>query len=134
MKVLVVEDDQAGLLLLRRYLESLGQIDTAERGDEAIDLFQKALESKQPYDLVCLDIMLPGTSGQEALMAMRVLEQKHGILGLDRCKILMITALNDPSQILASFREQCDGYLPKPLFYNRLVEELAKLKIHLDPL
>lgn len=134
MKVLVVEDDQAGLLLLRRYLESLGQIDTAERGDEAIDLFQRALESKQPYDLVCLDIMLPGTSGQEALMAMRVLEQKHGILGLDRCKILMITALNDPSQILASFREQCDGYLPKPLFYNRLVEELAKLKIHLDPL
>lgn len=134
MKVLVVEDDQAGLLLLRRYLEPLGQIDTAERGDEAIDLFLKALESKQPYDLVCLDIMLPGTSGQEALMAMRVLEQKHGILGLDRCKILMITALNDPSQILASFREQCDGYLPKPLFYNRLVEELAKLKIYLDPL
>lgn len=133
MRVLVVEDDMAGQLLLKRYLESLGEIDTTDRGDEAIEMFTKALSQGQPYDLVCLDIMLPGVSGQEALMAMRLHEQKHGIYGLDRCKILMITALNDPSQILSSFREQCDGYLPKPLFYNRLVEELAKLKIHIPP-
>ncbi len=134
MRVLVVEDDSAGQLLLKRYLETLGQIDVTDRGDEAIEMFTRALDQGKPYELVCLDIMLPGISGQEVLMAMRLHEQKHGIYGFDRCKILMITALNNPSQILSSFREQCDGYLPKPLFYNRLVEELSKLKIYLDPL
>lgn len=133
MRILVVEDDQAGQLLLTRYLEYLGEIDAVAEGNQALELFSKALGAGRPYDLVCLDIMLPTLSGQEVLTAMRVEEQKHGILGLDRCKILMVTALNEPSQILASFREQCDGYLTKPIFYSKLLEELKKLRFPLPP-
>jgi len=132
MRILIVEDDPAGLLLLKRYLEPLGQVDTTVDGSDAIELFRRGLEENKPYDLVCLDIMLPSISGHEALMEIRLEESKRGIMGLDRCKVLMITALNDPTQILESFKEQCDGYLPKPLFYNKLVEELKKLKINLE--
>jgi len=132
MRILIVEDDPAGLLLLKRYLEPLSQVDTTVDGSDAIELFRRGLEENKPYDLVCLDIMLPSISGHETLMEIRLEESKKGIMGLDRCKVLMITALNDPTQIIESFKEQCDGYLPKPLFYNKLVEELKKLKINLE--
>lgn len=127
MKILVVEDDYAGALLLRRYLEAFGDVDTADNGKDAVQKFQAAHAVGTPYQLICLDIMLPVMSGQEALITIRSEETRMGIDGFDRSKILMVTALSEAKQIMASFREQCDGYVTKPVFYDKLMTELEKL-------
>ena len=45
-------------------------------GMEAVDAFMMALEDGEPYDLVCLDIMMPVMDGYQALMGIRNLESK----------------------------------------------------------
>ena len=45
-----------------------------------------ALAAYEPYDLICLDIMMPEMDGQEALNAIRQMEMAAGIVGKDRTK------------------------------------------------
>ena len=79
MRVLVVEDDFISRRLLCRYLEPHGECDVAVNGNEALSAFKQALSSGQYYDLICLDIMMPGMDGQETLKRMRILEREAGI-------------------------------------------------------
>ena len=44
---------------------------------EALDLFMDAIKDKAPYDLLCLDIMMPRIDGLKLLKAIRVLEKQH---------------------------------------------------------
>ena len=51
--------------------------------------------ANRPYDLVCLDIMMPGMDGQAALRVMRDMEESKGIVSVNGSKIVMVTALGD---------------------------------------
>ncbi len=115
MKTLIVEDDFTSRLLLQELLKPYSEIHIAVNGAEAVDAFRVALEDGHPYDLVCLDIMMPEMDGQEALKELRGLEEARGIFSTDGTKIIMTTALNDMTNIMAAFRELCDGYLVKPI-------------------
>lgn len=79
MNALVVDDDFASRMVIQRYLLSFGSTDVATDGVEAVTLFKAALEKKQHYDLVCLDIMLSRKSGQAVLKEVRQLEADYGI-------------------------------------------------------
>ncbi len=129
MNIMIVEDDYASSLLLKKYLEKFGDVSTAENGKLALEMFVDAYKNEHPFDLVCLDIMLPLMNGQEVLVAMRDEENRRHIQGLDKAKIVMVSALNEAKQIMLSFKEQCDGYLTKPVFYDKLMTELEKLDI-----
>jgi two-component system chemotaxis response regulator CheY len=129
MKVLVVEDDFASRKLLRKYLEPYGECDIAVNGEEAIDVFQLSLVDNKPYDLICLDIMLPKIDGQEVLKKVREIESAQGIHGVKGSKIIMTTALNDPQNIMKAFKSQCEAYLTKPIDQASLIEELKNLKL-----
>jgi two-component system chemotaxis response regulator CheY len=67
MKILVVEDDFTSRILLQRYLSSYGDCHIAINGKEAVGAFKDSLKENQPYDLICMDIIMPEMSGQEAL-------------------------------------------------------------------
>jgi len=127
MKYLIVEDDFAARRLLKRYLSDYGDCDIAVDGHEAVEAFRQAMDEKEPYDLICLDIMMPNMDGREALRAIRQIEHEHGTDGLDGVKVIMTTALGDSKNVIGSFREGCEAYMVKPVEKDKLLEEMESL-------
>ena len=129
MKTLIVEDDFASRKLMHRYLAPLGECDVVVDGEEALEAFQIAINEKAPYDLICLDIMLPKQDGQEVLKEIRSIEEQHGLVGSDGTKVIMTTALGDAKNVLNAFRSQCEAYLQKPISQEQLYRELRELQL-----
>ena len=127
MKCLTVEDDFAARKLLQRYLSDYGDCDVAVDGNEAVAAFRQAIDEKEPYDLICLDIMMPNMDGREALKLIRQIESEHGIGGHDGVKVIMTTALGDSKNVMESFREGCEAYIVKPVEKGKLLGEIEKL-------
>src|ERR1022692_2902118 len=95
MKTLVVEDDFTSRLVLQTFLSLYGECHVAVNGWEAVDAFRAALEGGQPYDLICMDIMMPEMDGRDAVKQVRALEEAHGVLSASAAKIIMTTAVED---------------------------------------
>jgi two-component system chemotaxis response regulator CheY len=114
MRALIVEDDPTSRLILQRLLMPYGQADIAADGREGINAFRSAHHLGAQYDLVCLDIMLPGMDGQSVLRAVRSLEEEFGVSPGNGARVIMTTALNDKENLLAAI-QQCDAYLIKPI-------------------
>ena len=129
MKSLIVEDEFTSRLLLQEILKSYGPVHIAVNGKEAVEAVRVALEGDDPYGLICLDILMPEMSGQEALRQIRGDEEARGIMSSSGAKILMITAVEDPKNVFAAFGSLCDAYLTKPIHKAKLLAELRKLKL-----
>ncbi|TCO73135.1 response regulator [Marinisporobacter balticus] len=129
MKILIVEDDLISRKFLSKFLSKYGECDITVDGIEAIDAFLLAWEDEEPYDLICLDIMMPKVDGIVALKTIRSLEIEKGIPQNQRVKIIMTTALNDTKNVHEAFQIGCEGYAAKPIDTNRLIEVLEKLKL-----
>ena len=129
MKILVVEDDFTSRILLQRYLSSYGDCHIAINGKEAVEAFKVSLKENQPYNLICMDIIMPEMSGQEALKIIRDIEKSKGILSSDGVKIIMVTAVEDVKNIFTAFNELCDTYLVKPIDKKRLEDQLRNMKL-----
>jgi two-component system chemotaxis response regulator CheY len=126
MKILIVEDDFTCRTILQRLLSPYGTCDIAVDGSEAVNAFKTALEENEPYNLICLDIMMPIMDGRKALKEIRRIEDEIGINVSDRTKIIMTTALGDAKSILGSFTDQCEAYLVKPVSKDILEEKLLE--------
>lgn len=129
MKILVVEDDLNCSLLLQELLKNYGQILTAQNGLEALEHIKTACSDNTPFDLICLDIMMPEMDGQEALREIRKIEQDNGIFSTEGAKIVMITALRDITNISSAFSGLCDDYITKPIDKSSLLATLKKLDL-----
>ena len=127
MKTLAVEDDFTSRLLLRKILGPYGEAHAAANGQEAVNAFRLAVEEKQPYDLVCLDIMMPGMDGHAVLSEIRKIEESNNTAVGSTARVVMTSALGDPENVLAAFRNQCEGYLVKPIDKAKLLEQLRSL-------
>jgi two-component system chemotaxis response regulator CheY len=127
LRILIVEDDFVSRKVLMRYLEPFGDIDIAVNGKEAIEVFRLGWASGSPYDLVCLDILMPELDGREALKAIREEEEHIGAFGYAKTNIIMTSRLHDPQNIIGSFRDGSEGYLVKPIERKKLRELINKL-------
>lgn len=129
IRCLIVDDDRVCRELLRDMIEPIANCDFAYDGTEAVDVVRLAIEDRTPYDLICLDIMMPGMDGHEALSAIRALEAKHGIRGSDGVKVVMTTALRDSQHCIQSFHEGCECYVTKPVDHDQFFEKLRSLNL-----
>ena len=129
MRCLIVEDDQSSRALMMRYLEDYFDCDVAVDGEQAISVFEKSLEKDEPYDLICLDIMMPNMDGHQVLRKIRQLETSRDIVCSDGVKVVMTTALDDSLNVMSSFREGCEAYVTKPVKISKLFSELHKLNL-----
>jgi CheY-like chemotaxis protein/HPt (histidine-containing phosphotransfer) domain-containing protein len=127
MRILIAEDDFTSRLLLQELLKSYGTAHLAVNGKEAVEAVRASHENGEPYDLICLDIMMPEMDGQEALRQIRDQEQARGILSSDGAKVVMTTALGDMKNVGDAFHSLCDAYLTKPIQKAKLVEALRGL-------
>jgi two-component system chemotaxis response regulator CheY len=127
MKTLIVEDDFTSRLLLQEFLKGYGPAHIAVNGREAVEAVRLALESSEPYNLICLDIMMPEMDGQQALKEIRRAEETKGITSTYGAKIVMTTALGNIKNVSQAYSSLCDAYLVKPLDRQKLLQELRKL-------
>lgn len=127
MKSLVVEDEFVARRILQHFLSTHGECDVAANGREALEAFASALNEHRPYDLVCLDLMLPEIDGQEVLREIRELESTHGVAIGEGAKVIMTTSLNDRRNVINAFKSGCESYLVKPIDKTKVAGELQKL-------
>jgi len=129
MKILIVEDDATSRLLLQTILREFGECQVAVDGNDALAAFLAAQQAKQPFQLICLDIMMPDIDGKEVLGAIRDLEKASGRLPETWAKVVMTTALGDPRTVGTSYYDLCDSYLVKPIDKAKLLDCLRQLKL-----
>ena len=129
MRILIVEDEQKMAKLLKKGLEEENHsVMLAHDGTEGLDISQT-----YPFDVVILDVMLPGMTGFEVVRRLRHAE--------NHVPILMLTARDAVSDIVKGLHLGADDYLTKPFAFHELlarlqavsrrgpIERLPKLKI-----
>ena len=129
MRTLIVEDDFVSRKVLQQFLLPFGECDVSVDGMEALKAFQDAFEKGQPYELICLDVMMPALDGHAVLKGIRSFESERGVEISKGAKVIMTTALDDSSNVLGAFREGCEAYVVKPLDKQKLYHELRKLEL-----
>ncbi len=126
MKILIVEDDLTCRMALQAMLNPYGDVHIVTNGHEALGVLADAMFAESPYDLICLDIMMPELDGQEVLKFFRSAEEQKGILLGRGTIIFMTTALKDRENVLGAFNKHCDAYLVKPIDKDDLLKNLRK--------
>jgi len=129
LKILIAEDDLISRKFLGKFLAQYGECDMVVDGLEAVDAFLMAMRDKEPYDLICLDIMMPKVDGVKVLKAIRDIETQHGILPEKRSKVIMTTALSEAQYVQTAFDYGCEAYASKPIETDKLTEVLLKLRL-----
>src|SRR5581483_6657414 len=116
-RVLVVEDEAHLAQGLRFNLEAEGyDADVVGDGEEATD---RLLNLKEHFDVVVLDIMLPGKDGFHVVSELRAAR--------NYVPVLMLTARGRPEDVLKGFASGADDYLPKPFNLDILIARLGSL-------
>jgi DNA-binding response OmpR family regulator len=117
MRVLVVEDEQHLAEGLRFNLEAEGfDVTVRENGEDALAEFS---EGKPRYDLMVLDVMMPGIDGFEVIRRLR--EQKHYL------PTLMLTARGRADDVIKGIAAGADDYLAKPFDLGVLIARIKAL-------
>lgn len=129
MRTLIVEDDPISRRLLEKILSPLGECRAVVNGREAVAHFSQALIERKPYDLVCLDIMMPEMDGHECLKTLRRIEHEMQVPLLGKSKIVMTTALDSASNIAEASRGGCTAYLVKPIRKDHLFSTLREYQL-----
>lgn len=128
-RILIVEDDMVSRKFLNRFLGAYGECDLVVDGLEAIDAYLMAVKEKEPYNLICLDIMMPKVDGVKVLKAIRDLENQNNVEPTQRAKIIMTTALGETQIVQKAFDYGCDAYASKPIDTLKLSDVLDKLGV-----
>jgi CheY-like chemotaxis protein len=114
--ILVADDSETILLLMRTRLEMAGHsVLTAADGQEVLD----AVASGGLPDLLLLDAMMPRKSGIDALRELRA--------GGHEVPALIVSAHQNPGDADAPTDLEIDGYITKPIDFDRLLETIAEL-------
>ncbi len=118
-RVLAVDDEPVNLQVLKNQLASEHySVTLAANGEEAL----AAIENGQPFDVVLLDVMMPGMSGYEVCQRLRETHPPNEL------PIVMLTAKNQVDDLVAGFGSGASDYLAKP--FSKL-ELLARLDTHI---
>ncbi len=127
MKSLVVEDEITSRLILQKFLANHSEVHVSSNGREGLDAFKAAFDQGSPFDLVCMDVMMPEMDGPAALVGIRAIEEGNGTGAGSRVKVLMTTGLGETDSALDNVRNLYDAILTKPVRLNALMETLALL-------
>ncbi len=121
-KILVVDDEKDILELIEYNLTKNGyRVKTASSGEEALDLVKE-----NDYDLIILDLMLPGVDGLDITKIIKADKQKAGI------PIVMVTAKADEADKVAGLEIGADHYVTKP-FSPRELLAIVKATLRRQP-
>ena len=107
MRILIVEDEEDALTLMARKFEfeGFGRVEGVGSGEEAVKHLAQARTSGQPVSLVLLDLMLPGTSGEDVLA--KIKKNYH-------IPVVVVTARSERDSQRQLLEQGADDYIVKP--------------------
>lgn len=121
MNILLVEDVEISRMITENILRQFSEItfiDNAKNGFEAIkktlDLYKKG----KKYDVIFMDIIMPITSGYQALESIRKYEKDNYIEENNRSKIVILSSLNTKEEIENGLKMGADKVFIKPINYE----------------
>src|SRR6186713_2152130 len=115
MRVLIVEDERKTASFIRKALEAEGfAVDICDNGDDAL-----AATRVTPFDVIILDIMLPGRDGLSVLRQLR--EKKI------TTPVLLLSARGEVNERVDGLNAGADDYLPKPFVLAELIARVRAL-------
>lgn len=128
LRILAVDDNALNLLLLTRYLSKRPSdtVVTARDGLEAVTAVRSAPD---PFDVVFMDISMPGMDGFAATRAIRVMEAERAEQGGSRARVVALTGLASKRDRDEAERCGFDDFLTKPVSFKligRLLERLSR--------
>jgi len=116
-KILIIEDDRTVAEAVGRHLTAAGHRCTVEpSGSKALDIARS-----DPYDLIVVDVMLPGTSGFEICRRVR------GDSDLYTLPVLILSAMRGEEEVMHGLAQGADDYMVKPFEPNQLVQRVEAL-------
>lgn len=124
--ILLIDDDKALTDLLSEYLRQKGlQVSVRHRGDDALTHLQNSITNEShasTYDMIILDIMMPGIDGLETLKQLRSLQHSAAQL-----PVLMLTARGDDIDRIVGLELGADDYVPKPAHPRELLARIQAI-------
>lgn len=130
MKTLVVDDELVSRNKLQRIMESFGECEMADNGVAAIDVFKRAREEGEPFDLIALDIAMPVMDGTEVLLEIREIEENDTDSPTQKpVTIMMVTAHSGRDHIYTCVQAGCDDFIVKPFDKETIVKKLEKMDL-----
>ncbi len=129
MKILIAEDDFASRKFIMNHMSKYGECDGTVDGQEAVEAYVMADEDDEPYDLICLDVMMPEMDGYQVLKTIREIERQKGLSTKEQAKIIMMTALSAEKNVKMAFELGCTVYCAKPVDVDKLDEAMKKLGV-----
>jgi len=118
MKILIVDDQKANRLLLKKLLEKTqAKLLFAENGQEAVDAFQQAAP-----DLILMDMMMPVMGGVEAIQKIRAIQTEKNV------QIIVISAFSDEKSVVNGLEAGANDYIGKPFNSVILKAKIAAAK------
>ena len=118
-RVLVVEDERDLARVVKRHVESIGcEVRLASSGEEAMVL------ADEPFDLVLLDVMLPGIDGLEVCRRLRAMKRYM--------PVLMLTARSSDIDKVMGLESGADDYLTKPFSVQELLARIKAIFRRMD--
>lgn len=129
MKILIVDDEKICRRVLKETLSLIGDCVVANNSKDALLFFSTALDKKEPFDLITIDISMPFMSGEALLEEIRRRERNLDIPKAGRSKIIMVTSRMDIGTIKNCIKLGCNSYIAKPVYKQELFLHLEKLDI-----
>jgi signal transduction histidine kinase/ActR/RegA family two-component response regulator len=118
-RVLVVEDNRVNSTIAQRLLARAGyEVEVVDNGREAVEAVERS-----SYDMILMDVQMPGMNGFEATQAIREKEREERRA---RTPVVALTALAMPGDVEACLAAGMDGYIAKPFGVDTLVEAIEK--------
>lgn len=115
--ILLIEDDKHISSYLKSAFEARNHtIFVIDDGNDAKQHLEKI--EKSPYDIILLDLMLPGATGWELLVKIRSLTP------LKNCPVIMLTAIDDSSSEARALYDGADDYVIKPFTFKVLMARI----------
>lgn len=118
MKKIIIADDEHKILMSLEYSFRKGGYDVfiARDGSEVMELLRTEVPAA-----ILLDIMMPNLDGYETLQQIRATE------ALNDCKVVIVSAKNNPADIQKAYDLGADAYVTKPYSIKKLIQQVAEL-------
>lgn len=132
-KVLIVDDSTPIREKFIDILSPLVECHTATNGQEAVDMIKQTQAAGDTFDLVLMDIIMPGKDGLTAVKEIREYEKETGRTGADSLTIIIVTTITSPDRILmAQYECGADAYIAKPFTEETVLQALRNNGLQID--